>query len=57
MINNLTDLTNAKIQLFTVQNPTWNNSDKYSYVKPTISEEIRALLGLMFIRGVTKQNL
>ena len=57
MINNITDLTNAKIQLFTEQNPTWNDSDKYSYVKPTTSEEIRALLGLMFIRGVMKQNL
>ena len=57
MINNITDMTNAKIQLFTEQNPTWNDSDKYSYVKPTTSEEIRALLGLMFIRGVMKQNL
>ena len=28
-----------------------------SYVKPTTSEEIRAQLGLMFIRGVMKQNL
>ena len=35
MINDITDLTNAKIQLFTEQNPTWNDSDKYSYVKPT----------------------
>ena len=53
----LTDLTNAKIQLFIEQNPFWNGSDKYSYVKPTTSEKIRALLGLMFIRGVMKQNL
>ena len=57
MINNITDLANAKIQLFTEQNPTWNDSDKNSYVKPTTTEEIRALLGLMFIRGVMKQNL
>ena len=57
MINNITDLTNANIQLFTEQNPTWNDPDKYSYVKPTTSEEIRALFGLMFIRGVMKQNL
>ena len=57
MINDITDLTNAKIQLFTEQNPTWNDSDKYSYVKPTTSKEIRALHGLMFIRGVMKQNL
>ena len=41
MINNITDLTNARIQLFTEQNPTWNDSDKYLYVKPTTSEEIR----------------
>ena len=26
MINNRTDLTNAKTQLFTEQNPTWNDS-------------------------------
>ena len=57
MINNITDLTNAKIQLFAEQNPTSNESDKYSYLKSTTSEEIRALLGLMFIRGVMKQNL
>ena len=25
MINDITDLTNAKIQLFTEQNPTWND--------------------------------
>ena len=49
MLNNITDLTNAKIQLFTEQNSTWNDSDKYSYVKSTTSEEITALLGLMFI--------
>ena len=57
IINNLTDLTNAKLQLFTEQNPTWNDLDEYLYVKPATSEEIRALLGLMFIRGVVKQNL
>ena len=57
MINNITDLTNAKIELFTEQNLTWNDSDRYSYVKPTTSKEIRALLGLMFIRDVMKQNL
>ena len=57
MINNITDLTNAKIQLFTEQNPFWNDSDKYLWVKPTTSEEIRVLLGLMLIRGVMKQNL
>ena len=57
VITNITDLTNAKVQLFTEQNPTWINSDKYSYVKPTTSEEIRVLLELMFIRGVMKQNL
>ena len=45
MINNITDLTNATIQLFTEQNPTWNDSDKYPDIKPTTSEEIRALLG------------
>ena len=50
-------MTNAKIQLFTEQNPTWSDSDKYSSVKPTTSEEIRALLGLMSIRGVMKENL
>ena len=27
MINNITDLTNRKIQLFTEQNPTWNDLD------------------------------
>ena len=57
MINNITDLTNAKIKLFTEQKPTWNDSDKYLYVKATTSEEMTALLGLMFIRGVMKQNL
>ena len=57
MINNITDLTDAKLQLFTEQNPTWNDLDEYLYVKPATSEEIRTLLGLMFIRGVVKQNL
>ena len=57
MLNNITDLANARIQLFTEQNPTWNDSDYYLYVKPTTSEKIRALLGLMFIRKVMKQNL
>ena len=57
MITNITDLTNAKVQLFTEQNPTWINSETYSYVKPTTSEEIRVLLELMFIRGAMKQNL
>ena len=45
IMNNITDLTNAKIQLFTEQNPTSNDSDKYSDIKTTSSEEIRALLG------------
>ena len=56
---NITDLTNAKIQLFTEQNPTWNDSDKFSCVKPTTSKEIRVLLELIleFIRAVMKQNL
>ena len=57
MITNINDLTNAKVQLFTEQNPTWINSETYSYVKPTTSEEIRVLLELMFIRGAMKQNL
>ena len=57
MINDITDLTNAKIQLFTEQNPTWNDSDKYLYVKSITSEEIRALLGLVFTRGDMKKNL
>ena len=57
MIINVNDLTNSKIQLFAEQNPTWNYSNEYAYVKPTTPEEIRALLGLMFVRGVMKHNL
>ena len=43
--NNIADLTNAKIQLFTEQNPTWNDSDKYSYVKPTLPKRSERYLG------------
>ena len=52
-------LATEKLSAFyrTEQNPTWDDSDKYSYVKPTTSEEIRALLGIMFIRGVMMQIL
>ena len=50
-------MTNPKIQVFTEQNPTCNGSDKHLYIKPTTSEEIRGLLGLMFIGGVMKQKL
>ena len=50
-------MTNPKIQAFTEQNPTCNDSDKHLYIKPTTSEEIRGLLGLMFIGGVMKQKL
>ena len=45
------------MQVFTEQNLTCNDSDKHLYIKPTTSEEIRVLLGLMFIRGVMKQKL
>lgn len=35
MTNNIASLTNAKIQFLTHQHPSWNGSEKYSYVKPT----------------------
>ena len=52
----ITSFTNAKIQFMTYQHPSWNDSDKYSYVKAITCREIWALVRPMYIRGVLTQG-
>ena len=55
MINNVTTHTNNKIRLYQESNPQVQQA-KYTYVHDTMPGEVRALFGLMYLRGVLRQN-
>ena len=44
MKNNITSFTNIKIQFMTAQQPSWNDSDKYSHVKQLLVKRFELYL-------------
>ena len=49
--------TNKNIEAFVNEHMGFNENDKITFTKPTDIHEIRALIGLFYLRGALNQNL
>ena len=49
--------TNKNIEAFVNEHVSFDENDKITFTKPTDIHEIRALIGLFYLRGALNQNL
>ena len=57
MINDIVRFTNVKIEEYRQSHPNMLGNDKYMHMNVTTPMEVKALFGLMYVRGAIGQNL